>query len=605
MDTGNGALTRPAPCLRVLGPVGIITRDGTSLGIGHRKLQLLLAALVLEPGPGRVIDLETLTRRLWPVERPDHTRDTLRTYISRLRALLAEAGDEIGLIETAGSGYRLAVEPEHLDVYRFERSLRQAREMAAGGNLHAARDLLTDAERVWLGPALDGLKAPWAVATRAELHRRRDRAKLARIAMDVATGAEPDTVLDELSELVAFDENLDQDAAELLLYLLAAAKQRRAAAATYKEVRRTLRKSRSEPRPELADFGEHVEGVEPIDATAALRRAWRRGLAPNWLEPPIGLIGREETSVELFGAVSACVASPSGAVHVIHGAPGIGKSALAMKAADSLVSAYCDGALHIDLRGSDPACPALGPRDMIAQLLDQIAVRTSRPSPSAPLTQWAQAWSHATRDLRLLVLLDDARDADQVMPLIHGGPGLIVLVTSRQRIELPGAHHTALAPLTDLASARLIGAAAGRHFPDQHRAMQQLITLCSGSPLALILIGANLRIRPDVPAVVKALKAIVVGGQTAGAGAVGAAYELSFRALAPVGVELLKLITAVSSPQVGVHDLAARADSEPAWALEMLDAFVQMRLLQEADSRCYRVPATLREAVLTRAGERL
>jgi tetratricopeptide (TPR) repeat protein len=183
---------------------------------------------------------------------------------------------------------------------------------------------------------------------------------------------------------------------------------------------------------------------------------------------------------------------------VISGMAGVGKSALALHVAHQLQNRFPDGQLYINLHGATPGMTPLTPAQALAALLRDLGTEPRRvpedPDAAAALLRSLLA------PTRTLLVLDDAANAAQVRPLLPGGAGCAVIVTSRSPLAaLDGARRFPLAPLSDEESAALLRAASGRDALD---AGHRLVELTGRLPLALRIVAARLAARhaltPDV-----------------------------------------------------------------------------------------------------------
>jgi DNA-binding SARP family transcriptional activator/tetratricopeptide (TPR) repeat protein len=181
--------------VRLLGPVAVY-RDGDLLALRGAKGRALLAILALHAG--RVVSADSLVEALWGEIPPPTARTGLQMQISKLRKLLSAADTQL---ETRSPGYLLAVDPEQIDVFRFDSVVAEAREATAGGDAARARNLLDRALAEWRGDPLDGIDAPGldeAVIT--DLASRRTAARVAKVEAELA--------LDEHREAVPTLERL-------------------------------------------------------------------------------------------------------------------------------------------------------------------------------------------------------------------------------------------------------------------------------------------------------------------------------------------------------------------------------------------------------------
>lgn len=212
--------------------------------------------------------------------------------------------------------------------------------------------------------------------------------------------------------------------------------------------------------------------------------------------------GRDEQMKALTELAVRSARSTCGVViSVIGGAAGIGKTALAVHFAHQVADSFPDGQLHVNLRGFDPALAPMPSAEAVRLVLDALAV----PAEQIPAGFEAQAGLYRSllADRRVLIVLDNAVDAEQVRPLLPGSPTCLVIVTSRNRLSglvaLDGAIPVHLDLLTRAEShallTRIIGEARAAAEPD---AVDQLIEACGFLPLALTLAAARAATRPQL-----------------------------------------------------------------------------------------------------------
>src|SRR6266700_432499 len=154
-------MTATQPQFSLLGPLSV-SRDGKPKAIGGQKPRALLAALLLEPN--RVVSRDSLIDALWGEAPPDTAHNTIQVYVSQLRKLLPD-----GMLETAPPGYRLIVDPETVDLFRFVRLCEEGRTRLADGDAAGAAETLRAALDLWRGAALADLA--WEPFAHAEIGR--------------------------------------------------------------------------------------------------------------------------------------------------------------------------------------------------------------------------------------------------------------------------------------------------------------------------------------------------------------------------------------------------------------------------------------------------
>jgi tetratricopeptide (TPR) repeat protein/transcriptional regulator with XRE-family HTH domain len=189
-------------------------------------------------------------------------------------------------------------------------------------------------------------------------------------------------------------------------------------------------------------------------------------------------------------------------VSVISGAAGVGKTTLAVQLAHQARSACPDGQLYVDLRGFGPSGRPAAPAEVIRLFLDVFRL----PAEAIPVGLGAQAalYRSLTADRRVLVVLDNAHDEEQVRPLLPAGPGCVVLVTSRSELgglaATNGARLLALEVLAEDEAWDMLAARLGQaRLAAEPTAVSELIRFCSRLPLALAITAARSQARPDFP----------------------------------------------------------------------------------------------------------
>ncbi|MDX3646465.1 NB-ARC domain-containing protein, partial [Streptomyces sp. MB09-02B] len=184
---------------------------------------------------------------------------------------------------------------------------------------------------------------------------------------------------------------------------------------------------------------------------------------------------------------------------LISGMPGIGKTALAVHWAHTVAERFPDGRLHLGLRGFDPVEAPLDPATALRALLTALGVPPGRlPSGTDSLTG---LYRSLLVGRRLLVVLDDAADTEQVRPLLPASPGSLTLVTSRNGLSglvASGAHPLRL-DLPSTADARTALTAHLGHAgpPAEPEAVDEIVSRCGRLPLALAIIAARATHHPS------------------------------------------------------------------------------------------------------------
>jgi transcriptional regulator with XRE-family HTH domain len=322
------------------------------------------------------------------------------------------------------------------------------------------------------------------------------------------------------------------------------------------------------------------------------------GTVPRQLPPAVDhFIGRLEELAELDRMYGA----GSGGVAALVGTAGVGTTALAVHWAQARSDRYPDGQLYVDLRGWDPEPPMPG-EQALTRLLRALGVPAAEISGDA--AERATHYRSLLAGRRMLVLLDNARDSEQVRELLPGTPGCAVLVTSRQRltglVARHGARRIEVPALASDEAVQLLQALAGEPVALAPQAAAELVEQCARLPLALRLAAELIRCRPDRP-----LGALVT--EFAGSDrldllaadddprmAVRAAFGWSYQRLPVPAARAFRLIGRHSGPDLTSHALAALLDSSLAEAQRMLDVLVGAHLIEPCRPGHYRPHALLR-----------
>ncbi|MFJ9446784.1 BTAD domain-containing putative transcriptional regulator [Kitasatospora sp. NPDC101235] len=574
---------------QVLGPVSVSGSDGP-LPLGPAKRRSLLAMLLLRANVA--VSVDTLTEALWDDEPPLHARTVIQGHVSRLRALLAGVDASAYGVElsTRGSAYHLELPETLLDAHRFEGLVALARRATDPGDRAA---LLTEALDLWQGPALAG--AYPSPLLRSAAHTL-DEARLAAVELLADTyvvGGEHERAVQLLRPETGAHPLREPLAARLVEALHHAGRSSEALDA-YQRARQVLSDELGvAPGAELT--AAFTLALGPDSAPVARADAPQPALEPVQFRPnllprtPRGFHGRTAESA----ALTAAAAGPDGPVVVVTGPAGVGKTALAVRWAAGRHSDFPDGTLYADLRGfSDTSDPE--PAELLREFLVALDVPPRRMPESADAA--GALFRSLTAELRLLVVLDNARTSAQVRPLLPTGPGCVTVVTSRARlaglVASDAARILALDVLaTDDSVALLTRLLGERRTAAEPQAARRTAELCGGLPLALRVAAARL---VELPALGLASLADRLADER---------QRLALLAVEDIGVaSALRLTTAhlpVDAAQLftalghhpGTHvdrfSAAALAGTTPPDAARALDCLVAAHLLTETAPGCY------------------
>ncbi|WP_326585701.1 tetratricopeptide repeat protein [Streptomyces sp. NBC_00481] len=281
-----------------------------------------------------------------------------------------------------------------------------------------------------------------------------------------------------------------------------------------------------------------------------------------------GFAGRARQLEFLTETLHNGVSSDALAIATVSGPAGVGKTALAVEWAHRVAGLLPDGQLYVDLRGFDPSGAVINPFDVIRTFLDAFGVDPARvPADPAGL---AAFYRSVMSGRRMLVVLDNARDAAQVRPLLPGAGTCMVVVTSRNQltglVAVEGAHPIVLDVLSRDEGRQLLRARLGGTRTERESgAVDELIEWCAGLPLALTAVAARAAIHSAFPlaALVSELRhsdtRLDPLGTTDCVADVRAAFSWSYRQLSPSGQRLFRLIGLHPGPSLSVPAMASLA----------------------------------------------
>ncbi|MFH8627825.1 ATP-binding protein [Streptomyces vietnamensis] len=467
------------PSYRVLGPCQAFrTDDGTEAALSGARLRALLTALAAAGG-GRAVGPGALIDQVWadgdPADDQDRTA-ALQALVGRLRRALGREA-----VVSEPGGYRLAADPDAVDLHRFERLAAEGAAALAAGHAERAAALLDEALGLWRGPALADLPGRDTDPLVVRVEQRHARARRDRLAADLALGR-ADDVLAPLAALAA-GQPLDEPLQALRIRALRAAGRPAEALAAYEEVREALAdRLGTDPGPELRSL--HAELLAEDGPVPAA--------------PPSGLPARLTSFIGRADELGALAAWDGRRLVTLTGPGGVGKTRLALEAAGTY-----EGPVHLAELASvreestvaAAVLTALGARE--TQLWHTPAV-----APADPKDRFAALVEHCA-GRRMLLVLDNcehvvAEAAELAQALLTRCPGVTVLATSREPLGVPGEEVRPLGPLPVDMALRLLGergaaARPGFDAADDPEAAEEICRRLDGLPLAIELAAARLR----------------------------------------------------------------------------------------------------------------
>lgn len=328
-------------------------------------------------------------------------------------------------------------------------------------------------------------------------------------------------------------------------------------------------------------------GEESLRPSASFRPEF---LAPHHLPPGVAHFTGRETELKAFHTLFAEGRPGTTMVGVIAGKAGVGKTAFAVHLAHKLTQRFPDAQLYVDLQGYEPL-QCLTPAQVLLRFLRSLGVAAV--ALPAHIDEQVMLYRSLLADRRSLVVVENASSANQIRPLLPGGPGSMVLVTSRHRlaglIAGEGARLFSLDVLSCEESLELLGRIAGvERLEAEKGAAEDIAKLCGYLPLALSIAATRLVIKPNMSFARLARRLVDERHRlqelAAGDVEVRASFARSYRVLSPAQACLFRRLSLIESPDFTLGMAAALMDMGAEAAEELLEALVDAHLLETAST---------------------
>ncbi|MGW4405221.1 AfsR/SARP family transcriptional regulator [Nonomuraea sp. NPDC004702] len=596
----------------VLGPVRA-WREGQELDLGTPLQRSILGMLLLREG--RAVTPAEMIDAVWGEDAPPRALGALRTYVSRLRTVLEPdrpARSRPELLTSIGRGYALRLPDDALDLTRFERGLAEAETARKAGRLSAAAEGMRAALTLFEGEPLAGAVGPYAEHQRDRLAERRVSVIETLMDLDLELGGHA-AVVSELIALTAEHPLRERLRAQLMLAYYRCGRQGDALN-VFTETREALIDELGiEPGSELTALHQRILAADPAltlvpPPAAPAEQAAGEPAAEE--EPPAlelprpaqlpaavsDFTGRKEVAVRVHTLLSAQSSAEGVPVVALCGIGGVGKTTLAVHVAHAADDLFPDGQLYADLRGHSDEVTA--PESALGGFLRALGI----PPDVIPdgLAERSALYRSLLSDRRILVLLDNARDADQVSPLLPGSPGCATIVTSRAKLaDLPAARLIDLDVMEPDEALSLFSSVAGpERVAAEHGAAMDVVAACGFLPLAVRIVAARLAARPSwtvaslVPRLAdeqRRLDELRVGNL-----AVEATFALGYGQLEPAQARAFRLLSLPKGPDISIGAAAAVLAMNMYEAEELLESLVDMSLLEATAPGRYRFHDLLR-----------
>ncbi|MER5201152.1 BTAD domain-containing putative transcriptional regulator [Streptomyces sp. NPDC002755] len=623
----------------VLGPVRA-SRDGTALELGPPQQRGLLALLLARPG--QPLEVEQIVDALWGEEPPVSALTLVYRHIGLLRRTLEPglpARAAGGWLLRGAGGYRIEADADSLDLLRFRQLAQEARRVRDDGATRRSAAMYVEALALWSGHPLDGLPpsmhtAPAFKALDREYH------AVVKEAADAALRCGLAGELLGALRRCAAERPLDEPLHARLLYALMATDRVREALRTYRAVKARLADELGiGPGQELRAAARHVLGPPPAaPAPAVPTSAVLPPAVPTSAEPPLAASSTAapppaasasvvsstvvSASAPVGSAPSATVPGPAGrpsvadsapaqlppglpvfvgrkrelallagpgaadgpaAVVVLSGPPGVGKTALAGRWAHRAAPGFPDGQLYANLRGHTPGTPPADPAVILCGFLRALGLPPERMSGD----ERPRRYREALAGRRVLVFLDDVRDAAQIRDILPDVPGCLAVVTSRSPLrEIAGGARDSrfldLAPFdADEARDCLAARLGAERVAAEEDAVRVLTVLTGGLPLALAAAAARVSAGPAFPLAALAEEIRSANGGLDAVPEVRAALDASGRTLSSGAARVFRLLAACPGTTISTAAAASAAALSVERVRHPLGELVRAGLLTE------------------------
>ncbi len=573
----------------VLGPIEARV-GGRVVPIRSPKHRVVLAALLLQAGSP--VSNKELAVAVWGSHQPEAPRRAVQLIVTRLRASL-----NTSMIVTCPDGYLVDVPPESLDLARFRRWLDRADQAAERSDLDAAVAALSEAQAQWRGEPLADVPS--------ELLRRQHVPRLLEQRLQ-ALERRFETELRMGRHLKLVDELVAATAAHplrerfwvLLMTALHRSGRRSDALRAYHDGRRHLVDASGE------EPGEQMRELHAVLLSAPTSGAGKSAvsLVPRQLPPEVpGFVGRTRAIAKL-DEVLAGGGDDLAPIVVISGTAGVGKTALALNWSRRMADRFPDGQLWVNLRGYDHR-PTMKTGQALVGFLRALGV------PPVVIPSDLDSQSALYRSLmdgrRALVVVDNANAAEQVRPLLPGGPGNAVIVTTRSQltglVATDGAHATILDLFTEDEGRQMLARRLGAgRVSAEPAATEQIVERCARLPLALAVAAARAAQRPTEPlqtladqlrAARERLDEFAGPDATTDARAV---FSWSYRTLGEPAARLFRLLGVHPGPDLTAHAMASLAAIPQAEIRPLVDELTGAHLITERSTGRYAMHDLLR-----------
>ncbi|WP_439660205.1 tetratricopeptide repeat protein [Lentzea sp. HUAS TT2] len=546
----------------MLGPLEA-WHDHAPVPLGDQQQRFILVVLLLNAN--KPVSPERITEVVWP-DNPER-RTLVRGYINKLRKAFDGTDAEI---ERTATGYVLRVDEDRIDTVRFDRLRAEAASALQDNDQRRAVELLREAVALWRGRFLEDIDvdriggAEVIPPDEAHLDALGDLAEL-----ELLTG-DHRSARDRMRRAVRTAPD-NQKYAELLMRSLIAGSDRVGAIRAFDAASAALAELGLEPGTVLRNLAERARRGEPVSSLPSR---------------PGGFTGRSE---ELATIEAAAAGSDERRAVWISGAPGVGKTGLAVEAAHRLRHRFPDGQLLVRLGGFTPNVAPMSVSEALSQLLTELGV----PAEQIPDTVGRKATLYQTQlyGTKTLVVLDNAASPEQIRPLLPEARDCFALVTSRKMGEPDISEHVRLAPMPPADAEALFLALIGPRVRGKPSDVAGLVKRCGYLPVSITVAAALLRKHDRW-----SLEHLLGLMDDSGAWRDGAAaIHASFGQLEPRQQQVFRLFGHLPGPDVDLVGAAALIGRDVAATRKLLYDLHEVCLLEETAPDRYQMLDSVKE----------
>lgn len=557
----------------------------TPVDLGGKRQRALLARLMI--GAGAPVTYAQLIAAIWD-EPPATARQQIHNIIRQLRELFGRIAAR-ATIEYSKIGYTARVDVQTVDLWRFRADVADATTAESAGHAAEAVALLEQATALWRGPALVEFETT-AMTTWAHVLNEERLAACEHLGQLLLAQRQHHKLIRLIRPLVA-EHHLNESLRGMLMTALYRSGRDTEALDVYEQGRVLVREELgTDPGAGLRRL--HVEILrDTTDASVDDTTAVSFDDTEHEAQTPAAFLpystpdftGRTTELEHLFRRAAG--RGNGLTVIAIDGMGGIGKTALAVRAAHELSSAFPDGQYFLDLRGFSEHQAPLSPSDALELLLRAAGAHPRSIPPDLELR--VQMWRASTASKRVLIVLDNASRDEQVLPLLPGTASGLAIVTSRRRLQgIPGASTLTLEPLPGEDALDLFVRIADTTRPGAGLdGARQVVEICGRLPLAIRVVAARFRSRPTwtISDIVQRLTVTAdhSGDPLSDGTGVSTTFELSYRYLSHDHQRLFRLLALQPLTDFDAFSTAAIGAISVSAANELLETLFEDNLIEE------------------------